>query len=173
MLSLIATAVVRVLQAGESVFPVMTAKIDFQAKIRSIGNLIVRDIRQAPCWDIANNNPSASYIKFRTVDGINTTTGNYILSLDYIEYDYDNTLSKITRSVIDSGNNTTESREFIGITEPPFYTIDTGGARTTDNFKDNLNNSKRMVVAITGQSQVRERDLLPITLELDVKIRNE
>lgn len=173
VLLILVAAAVKIFQAGESIFPVMTAKIDFQAKIRSIGDLIARDVRQAYLVDIANNSPSASCIKFRTVNGVDTDTGDYLLTADYIEYDYDDALGKITRNVVDSSNNIIESREFRGITGPPFYTIDTAGVKTTVDFKDNLNGSKRMVIAIIGRSQVRGRDLLPITLEQGVKIRNE
>ena len=162
------------LSTGESTFPVNSARIDLQAKARSIVDWVARDVRQGANWDIANNSPSDSHIKFRKVEGIDTGSGNYLLSTDYIEYSYDSGLEKLNRYTVDSGGTILETWEFTEIVNPPFYTRDASGDKTTDesNFSSNLLNSKKLIIEISAEKEVR-RAIVTASLEVEVKVRNE
>jgi len=172
ILSLVLSGVLMGLKTGEFFFPLSAAKIDLHAKVRNLMNWITKDARQAPVWSIANNGPTDSYIKFQQVQGLDTTTGQYVLSSDYIEYTYDSTLNKIVRNVIDPAGIATKTWEAGDITQPPFYTRDSGGAEVALN-KDDLNSSGKLIILLNGQKQVRGALNVPYSLRMEVKIRNE
>lgn len=153
-------------------------KVELQDKVRRLLDWVSRDSRHTTSGEIAANNPSSSYIKFRQVLGLDTGTGYYILSSDYIEYAYDLANKKITRRLLDSSGNTLNSWEFDNITKPPFYTRDSGGA-IVPLSQSYLLSSRRLIVDIDAEKQVCEvrvsQNCLNLTLALseEIKIRNE
>ncbi len=161
------------LSIGKLSFSIGSSKIEVQAKARLITDWIVKDSRQAFLTDIINNSPSGSHIKFRQVTGINTTTGQYILSPDSIDYTYNSVTQKIIRSVIDSSGNTltTKTREFNNITNPPFFTVDGTGVTVALTGAD-LSNSQRLIILIQTQKRLRGTISIPHAIRAEVKIRN-
>ncbi len=155
------------LTKGELFNDITSQKVDLQAKVRRILDWVVKDVRQTNLIQINTNSPSADYIKFKPVTGINGT-GDYTLSTNYIEYSYDAASDTLTRNEVDDGGTVLNSWFFDNITQSPFYS-DAGvplaaGAILT---------SKKLVIVISGQDQVRGSLPLTVSLTAEVKIRNE
>ncbi|MBI5144596.1 MAG: prepilin-type N-terminal cleavage/methylation domain-containing protein [Candidatus Omnitrophica bacterium] len=172
ILTLILAALFITLTTGESVSAISSAKIDLQAQLRQVINWITQDIRRATVGEIANNSPSSNHVKFRQVQGVDTTTGYYILSDNYIEYNYDNNLQKITRSLVNPAGEILQSWQFNNIAQPPFYTRDASGGIVSLNQSD-LSNSRKIIVTITCLKTVKGSLNLTSNLSQEVKIRNE
>jgi prepilin-type N-terminal cleavage/methylation domain-containing protein len=172
----IVAAIFASLNIGKLSFSIGSSKVEVQAKARLITDWIVNDSRQAllsDIVDIVNNSPSSSHIRFRQVTGIDITTGQYILSPDFIDYTYDFTTQKIIRSVIDPSGNTliTETREFNNIINPPFFSVDGAGVTVPLTAAD-LSNSQRLIIVIQTQKQLRGTISIPHAIRAEVKIRN-
>lgn len=161
ILSIILAALLITFNIGNLSNTLSTAKVDLQANVRQIIDMIANDVRQTNLIQINTNAPSVNHIKFQQVTGIDNTTGNYTLSPNYIEYTYDTVLATLTRSTVAG------SRVFTGITQSPFYSevgipLAWGGILT----------SKKLVIIISGRSQVRGA-LIDFSLTGEVKVRNE
>ncbi len=172
ILTLILAALFITLTAGESASSVSSAKIDLQAQLRQAINWIVQDVRGATVGEIANNSPSSDHIKFRQVQGVDTATGYYILSDNYIEYNYDNNLQKITRNLVNTSGEVLQSWQFTNITQSPFYARDSSGGIVALNQSD-LSNSRKIIITIAGARTVKGSLSLTSNLSEEVKIRNE
>lgn len=159
------------LKAGIDSQKVGFAKAELQGQMRMALDWIVKDIRSAVCWDIADttNNPNSAHIRFRQVTGWDLGANNYSLGSNYIEYSYDPTVMTITRT--DSALPGA-SWIFKDITQAPFYTKDTSGSVVALNSGDLLT-SRRIVVQISGQGEVSPSLTLNYFLSSEVKIRNE
>lgn len=161
------------LKASELSFPLDVAKINLQSNVRAVMRWIAKDTRQAVSWDIANNAPSPTYIKFRQVEGTNTTDGSYLWSSYHIEYSYDGGSDSITRSIIEGGV-TTSSITFSDIWDVPFYTVKPGNIPVPLDAS-NLTTSRKLIIQLNGHRQVpgpAVRDIF-YNMTLGVKIRNE
>jgi len=170
ILGIILSGLLVSLNVGELSFPLSSAKSDLQAKARLAMKWITKDVRQTTTWDIANNNPTTSYIKFRQVTGLNTTSGDYLLSDDYIEYIYDSNSNRITRNSVDGGGVATRTLAIGNIIEAPFYTrYDT----VEEMDEGDLQTNGKLIVVIKGQKQIRGSLNVSSTLTAEVKIRNE
>ncbi len=169
----IVSALAIVFAIGENTKSTSAAKVDLQAHVRQVIDVLARDVRQTISWDIGNNNPSPTHIKFRPVQEWNSTTDTLVLGNNYIEYTYNATSGTITRALLDASNNTIEQREFHNITVDPFYTIDLTNSTVVPLNEGDLLNSRRMVLTVTGQSQLRGGRTLTHTLSEEVKVRNE
>jgi type II secretory pathway pseudopilin PulG len=123
ILSLILAALFISITSGDLSSAVSSAKSDLQGKLRLIMDWITKDVRSTNIIEINTNSPSAGYLKFKKVTGIDNITGNYTLSPDYTEYSYNSTSGELTRSEI---NGTTgeilRTVPFNNITQSPFYT---------------------------------------------------
>lgn len=172
--TVIVAALFMVLNIGNFFNSLSSNKADLQADVRRVLDVIARDVRQTISWEIAAaaNTPSDTHIKFRQVDRWDTTTDALALDSDYIEYDYDSALSKLTRRNIDSGGSVTQTREFYNIVQAPFYTLDATGAIVPLNQTDLLT-SRKLVVSISGQKQAGGVPTITFALTQEVKIRNE
>ncbi|TRZ96160.1 hypothetical protein D4R78_01525 [bacterium] len=177
-ITIIFSALFLTLNIGQLSSPANAAKIELRDNLRRLLDWITRDVRNTSRGEIAANNPSADYIKFRQVQGMDTQTGYYILSSDYIEYAYNSIDQKITRNLLDSSGNVLQSWEFGGITQSPFYTRDSLGALVVLS-QGLLLNSGILIVDIRAEKQVCEvrinQNCLNLTLALsgEIKIRNE
>ncbi len=159
------------LSLGEVFFPLNSANVDMRSNVRVAINWIVKDARQAVNWDIANNNPGSSHLKFRRVNGLNIDTGEYLLDEDYIEYNYDASSFKIVRNLVNSEGNIIRSWEFNNINQAPFYTQHNEEVQefNENSFRDN----GKLIVIISGQKEIRGEMNADFSLRSDVKVRNE
>jgi type II secretory pathway pseudopilin PulG len=168
LLITVISALFLTLSKGELFNDITSKKADLQAKARRILDWVAKDVRQTNLIQINTNSPSADYIKFKQVTGIDNTTGNYTLSTNYIEYSYDSASDALTRNEVDDGGVVLNSWPFDNITQSPFYS-DAGvplaaGAILT---------SKKLVIVISSRDQVRGSLPLTVSLTEEIKIRNE
>lgn len=151
-------------------FNLALASKELQAEVRRNLGWIIKDVRQAVSWDIANNNPAQDYIKFRQVTGWDTINNTFLLSDYYIEYTYDNANHRILRRTSDLDDNTISEWVLNNVNNEPFATLNTSGEIVPLNNSDLLT-SKRLVINISGQSsQSGLQDGYSLTEE--VQIRN-
>ncbi|MDP3042360.1 MAG: prepilin-type N-terminal cleavage/methylation domain-containing protein [Candidatus Omnitrophota bacterium] len=168
ILSVIIGVCLYALNAAQVAFNLTLAQRNLQSEVgRTIG-WIVKDTRQAVSWDIADNNPTPDYIKFRQVTGWDTVNNTFSLSSNHIEYTYNAVAHTITRR--DIGGTT---REWIlnNVFASPFFTIDSSGGIVALNAVD-LRTSKQLVITIFGQSSVLNLPDTTYSLTERVQIRN-
>lgn len=176
LLSVILAALFLTLSTGQLSSSVGLKKVDLQAHVRQVSDLIARDVRQTFRWEIAaeTNAPSGTHIKFRQVQGWDPSgTGEPVMSANYIDYNYDEAASTITRSIVDASANILNSRVFSNIIAPPFYTVDPSDGSIVALDPVILLASGRMVIDIRSQAQIRGALTINFTLKEEVKIRNE
>lgn len=166
--SVIIAALLLTLTTGEFSNSTISAKIDLQAKVRRIMDWIIKDVRQTNLAEINNNNPSVNHIKFKVVTGIDNITGSYALSPNYIEYNYNNVSEELTRNEVDETGLILQSWVFNNITQSPFYT-----APEVPLVANGILASKKLVIVIAGQNQVRNSLILNFSLNEEVRVRNE
>jgi len=152
-------------------FTVSSARGNLQSEVRRTIGWIIKDVRQAVSWDIANNTPTPSYIKFRQVTGWDTVNNTFLLSNYSIEYIYNSVNNTITRRTSDLSNNTIGVWVLNDVIATPFSTIDSSGNIVPLNNSDLLT-SKQLVVTISGQSQVQGMQNTTYILTEKVQIRN-
>jgi hypothetical protein len=147
-----------------------SSRLDLQADVRRTLDWTTKDIRQAISWDICNNSPSATYIKFHlwTWD---QTTHTFSLTNELIEYEYDANARTLTRRLVDSGGTVLESWVFYNISAPPFYTAYISPSDNEFKTGDLLTN-KKLIVVITAQKNVRVSTDIRYSLKEEVRIRN-
>jgi prepilin-type N-terminal cleavage/methylation domain-containing protein len=168
ILGIIIMALFLTLTTGEFSSSVSMAKTDLQAKVRRVMDWIVKDVRQTNPIQINTNNPTANHIKFKKVTGIDNDSGNHTLSSNYIEYNYTSVSGSLTRNEVSEDGSMLHSWVFSNITQSPFYT-----ATEVPLATDGILTSKKLIIVITGQSQVRNSLTLNQTLTEEVKIRND
>ncbi|MDP3732713.1 MAG: prepilin-type N-terminal cleavage/methylation domain-containing protein [Candidatus Omnitrophota bacterium] len=166
--SVVIAALFLTLTTGEFSNSTISAKTDLRAKVRRIMDWIIKDVRQTNLAEINNNNPSLNHIKFKLVTGIDDITGSYTLSPNYIEYDYNNVSGELTRNEVDETGLILQGWVFNNITQPPFYT-----APGVPLVADGILASKKLVVVIVGQNQVRSSLTLNSSLTEEARVRNE
>lgn len=173
ILAVILTGLFMTLNIGQFSYPITSAKLHLQSEVRLAMDWIIKDLRQTISWNIASveNAPSTIHIKFNLWTW-NSSTHTWELGTDYIEYDYDSNLEKLTRRYVDTFGNPT-TLEFNNIIEAPFYTtyIGTGDPSNTLDA-DQLRNDRKLIIVISGRKYVRGSLYVPFTLESEVKIRN-
>lgn len=178
LLAAIFSALFLTLSIGQLSNPVNSARAELQDHARRLLFWIARDVRDTSSGEIAANSPSSDHIKFRQVEGLDTSTGYYILSSGYIEYVYDSTNKKITRNTLDALGNVLQSWVFENITGSPFFTRDSFGAVVALN-SSYLLSSKKLIVDINVEKSVCEVKVnqgclnLTFSLSEEIKIRNE
>jgi prepilin-type N-terminal cleavage/methylation domain-containing protein len=161
------------LNIGQFSFPVSSRKLELQAEARLAMNWIMKDLRQAISWNIASigNSPSTTHLKFNLWVWNTTINAWDVSATDYIEYEYDAILKKLSRKINVAGNLAT--LDFNNIIEPPFYTtyIAEGAPGNALDLNALLTN-KKLIIVITGQKIVRGALNLTFTLKSEAKIRN-
>jgi hypothetical protein len=186
LVSVISAGLFMSFNIGQRSSMLTSPKVDLQAKVRQVLDIICRDVRQTISWEIAdaNNNASDSHIKFRLVQGWDKDTSNISFKKEeddtdyyyYVEYTYSAGAQTITRTqtkvrVSDLAVISTSTRTFSNITAVPFYTRNTSGTKVALNQADLLT-SRRMVIVVMGTTQVRGLTY-QLSLEEEVKVRNE
>lgn len=175
LFSIIIACLLVTLNTGQLTGSINSAKADLQAKARNITSQITSDVRQTISWDIANNSPSGSYIKFRLVQGWDAVNKTFSL-LDaggyehYAVYSYDSATKTITYTtyLFKSGlQSNVKTVTFDNIVAVPFRNRD-----LTDLTQNELLNNRRITVIISAQTQVRGSLDINATLQEEVKIRN-
>lgn len=156
---------------GQSSYALSSSRANLQSEVRRTIGWIIKDTHQAVSWEIANNNPTPSYIKFRQVTGWDTTNSTFLLSNYYIEYTYNSVNNTITRRTSDLSNNTIGTWILNDVIAPPFFTINSSGSVVLLN-KNDLLTSKQLIITISGQSQVSVTQNTTYTLTEEVQIRN-
>lgn len=160
------------LSTGEFSNTLSSAKADLQAQVRRDLDWIIKDVRQTVSWDIANNGPSDSHIKFRQVEGWDIANNTFLLSSNFLDYSYDSAAKTITRRLQDGAGNVLESWIFYDIISAPFFTVNSAGAIVSLDPTDLLT-SRKLIIVISGQKQVRGPLNTSCSLTGEVKIRNE
>lgn len=168
VLLIIITALFLSLTTGEFSHSLSSAKVDLQAKVRRAMDWMVKDVRQTNLIEINTNNPSGNHIKFKQVRGINNATGSYALSSNYIEYSYDNITDGLTRNEVNASGSILRSWVFSNISEASFYTAPGVLLAPGDVLA-----SKKLIITVSGTTQVRNSLNLNYSLTEEVKIRNE
>jgi len=185
LLSVLSVSFFLVIAKKNSFYERNMATVDLQAFSRAVLNMIADDVRQTSSYDIANNNPTATHIKFRKVLGVDTLTGGYNYAVNYTQYDYLLIDKKITRSTVDAGGNIIDTLTFgvsaagIAIDNFSFATVDASG--NTVAFSEDVQANKQNLLAnkkLLATIQVTERisnSSIDVTLSSDreVKIRND
>jgi type II secretory pathway component PulJ len=163
-----------VLNSGQSSWAVSRAKVESQSEARRSIDWITKDARQSVSWDLADagNDPSETHIKFRLVQGYDANGEALVLASDYLEYTYDPDSHTITRRLSDASDNTLETWTLNNIMEAPFYTKDNLANTVLLNAADLLT-SRKLIIRIRTQIQVKEGVVVQTTLTDEVKIRNE
>lgn len=164
---IIFSSLIAVLNVGDFSNNINSQKTDLQADIRRVLSWVTNDVRQTIVWDIADlsNSPNPNHIKFRVVSSWDSVNNTLVLSTNYIEYTYDSTTKILTRS---SGGNTWQ---FNNIIASPFFTRNSSGTVVALNASDLLS-SKKLIILINGQRQVKNNLNINLTLTEEVKIRN-
>jgi hypothetical protein len=152
-------------------FNLSSARGSLQSEVRRSIGWITKDVRQAVSWDIANNNPTPSYIKFRQVTGWDTANNTFLLSNYYIEYTYNAVNNTIVRRTSTLANNTIGLWTLNDVIQVPFSTRNSLGTIVPLNNSDLLT-SKQLIITISGQSQVSGGQNTTYSLTEEVQIRN-
>lgn len=167
IMGIIMAALLSSLTKGEFASSVSMSKADLQAKIRRIMDWIAKDVRQTNLIQINANDPTGNHTKFKTVTGIDSG-GNYTFSTNYTEYNYTAASDELSRHEVNETGSILQSWIFNNITQSPFYT--TTGVPLAPG---GILSSKKLIIVISGESQVRNSLLLNQTLTEEVKIRND
>jgi hypothetical protein len=159
------------LNTGLSINQISSAKALACSQARRVCDWISRDLRQAVVWDLANNNPSATHIKFRPVLGWDITGNTYQLDVDYIEYSYDANTHTLTRNQLNNASVVLKSWVFNNVTAQPFFMRDSfGNLIALDN---SIGTSKKVIVVLSVQNQASNGLSFNASLTSEIKIRNE
>ncbi|MDO8489660.1 MAG: prepilin-type N-terminal cleavage/methylation domain-containing protein [Candidatus Omnitrophota bacterium] len=165
------TALFYILNCGQNVNDLSSVKVAAQSQARRVIDWIGQDLHQAVVWDLANNAPSATHIKFRPVLGWDIAGNTYQLDPNYIEYSYNAASDTLTRNLVNGAGAVLNSWAFNGIVTEPFFTRD--GLGNLISLDNSVGISKR-VVTLISVNKVSERGVNSIvSLTAETKIRNE
>jgi len=158
-----------ILNSGQNVNDLSSAKVAAQAQARRVSDWISRDLRQAVVWDLANNSPSSTHIKFRPVLGWDIVGNTYQLDANYIEYNYD--AGTLSRNLVNGVGAVLNSWVFKDIAVQPFWTRDgSGNLIALDN---SVGTSKKVVTLILVNKVSNKGVNRTASLTAETKIRNE
>lgn len=152
--------------------PSEAARVSALSKARVVSSRLSGDLRNSVVWDIANNDPSCSYIKFRQIQGIDTEDGTYDFVSQHIEYSYDQESRELTRTKLDSEGEIISEIVFPGISSEIFYTLNSEGEKVCLNGSDLLSQG---FIIIEVKAKESGRRNLPVysNLTRKIKLRNE
>lgn len=169
--TLMVTVIFFIFITGTSLHDISSAKVLAQAEARRVSDWVGRDLRQAVAWDLANNTPSLTHIKFRPVLGWNITGDTYQLDTNYIEYNYDINAHTLTRNLLDGLGAVLNSWEFSDIMAQPFFTRDSSGNLIP--LDNSVGTSKKIITVISVNKISNKGKSLTVALTTETKIRNE
>lgn len=150
--TLIMAGLFAVLNAFNVANVVSVSKLPLQQEARNVLGWIVKDVRQTSQSQIANNNPTANHIKFKTCLGHDGTSA--LWSAAAIEYTYDPDTKIITRTDYGTGR----TWQFSNISVSPF-----GVSSLVNNI---------LTVTISVQKQLIGAINPILTITTEVKLRN-
>lgn len=165
------TALFYIFIGGLNVNDLSSAKAAAQSQARMASDWLSRDLRQAVVWDLANNSPSTTHIKFRPVSGWDIAGDTYQLDANYIEYNYDADAGTLTRNLVNAAGTVLNSWVFNDIVALPFFTRDSSG--NLIGLDSSVGTSKKVVTLISVNKVSDKGVNLPVSLTAEAKIRNE
>ena len=160
-----------ILNSGQNMNDLSSAKVAAQTQARRVLDWVGRDLRQTVVWELANNAPSATHLKFRPVLGWDIAGNTYQLDTDYIEYNYDATAHTLTRNLVDGVGAVLKSWVFSDVVALPFFTRN--GAGTLIPLDNSVGTSKKVITLISVDKVTDKGTHSTISLTLETKIRNE
>lgn len=149
---------------GQASFPATSARLEAQSEARNAMNWIMKDLRQAINYKIAENNATSDYLRINLWEWNNSTYQWDINNNVYVEYFYNDTTRKLTRKYTNALGGIS-TLEFNDIVEAPFYTN-----YTTKTYAEGIHN--KIIVAVSVEKTLRGGLSVPFTLISEVKIRN-
>lgn len=160
-----------ILNSGKNVNDLSSAKVAAQSQARMVSDWVVKDLRQTVVWELANNSPSATHMKFRPVLGWDIAGNTYQLDADYIEYNYNAGARTLTRSLVNGAGAVLSYRVFSDIIAQPFFTRNSLGNLIA---LDNTVGTSKKVITLISVNKVSDKGVsLVASLTLETKIRNE
>lgn len=160
-----------ILNSGQNVNDLSSAKVSTQAHARRVSDWIAKDLRQAVTWDLANNSPSATHLKFRPVLGWDIAGNTYDLDVNYIEYNYNAASDTLTRNSLNAAGTVLNSWAFTDIVAQPFFTRN--GAGTLIALDNTVGTSKKVITLISVNKVSAKGVTVSASLTTETKIRNE
>ena len=165
------TGLFYILNSGQNINDLSSVKVAAQTQARRVIDWIGRDLRQTVVWELANNSPSATHVKFRPVLGWNIAGNTYQLDTNYIEYNYNAGARTLTRNTVDATGTVLKSWVFSDIVAQPFFTRDALGNLIV---LDNTVGTSKKVITLISVNKVSDKGVnSTISLTLETKIRNE
>ncbi len=165
------TVLFYILNGGQNINDLSSAKVAAQSQARRASDWISSDLRQAVVWDLANNSPSATHIKFRLVLGWDIAGNTYQLDANYIEYNYDAAADTLTRNLVNGAGAVLKFWVFNDIITQPFFTRD--GSGTLIALDNSVGTSKKIVTLISVNKVSSKGVNSTASLTAEIKIRNE
>jgi len=169
--ALIVGALFFILYTGTNINDISSAKVIAQSQARRASDWVNKDLHQAVVWDLANNAPSPTHIKFRPVLGWNIAGDTYQLDTNYIEYNYDVNSRKLTRNLLNGAGAVLNSWEFGDVMTQPFFTRDSFG--NLIGLDNSVGTSKKIITVISVNKVSGKGVSLTVSLTTETKIRNE
>lgn len=160
-----------VLNSGNIINDLSSAKVFSQSEARRVSDWVARDLHQAVVWDLANNNPSPTHIKFRPVLGWDIAGNSYQLGADYIEYVYDVNAHTLTRQILSGAGGVLKSWVINDVVVQPFFTRDSSG--NLIDLDNSIGTSKKVVSVITVTKISGRGVAMTASLTAETRIRNE
>ncbi len=165
------TVLFYILNSGQNVNDLSSAKVAAQSQARMVSDWIGRDLRQTVVWELANNSPSATHLKFRPVLGWDIDGNTYQLDANYIEYNYNAGTRTLTRNTVDGTGTVLKSWVFSDIMAQPFFTRNALGNLIA---LDNTVGTTKKVITLISVNKVSNKGVnQTVSLTLETKIRNE
>ena len=171
ILVILMSGLLMVLQHGELITGIGTAKVDLEAEVKMLTEWITKDLRQTNSVNLTSiaNDPNYAHLKFNLWVWDNATK-NITYSDSYIEYNYYSSNQTLDRGYYDASTGTAFNNTFYDITLPPFYTSYTN---ESDNDFDSTDlRMEGLITVIKKEKTVRGR-VLNFTMVEKVRIRNE
>lgn len=160
-----------ILSTGRDANDLSSVKVAAQAEARRVSDWINKDLRQTVVWELANNSPSPTHIKFRPVLGWDIAGNTYQLDTNYIEYNYNAGAQALTRNLVNGAGAVLNSWVFSDIIAQPFFTRDSLGNLIA---LDNSVGTSKKVVTLISVNKISDKGVsLTTSLTLETKIRNE
>jgi len=146
-------ALLMVLVMGNFSNTVGAAILPLRQEVRNITGWIIKDVHQTSSYQINNNSPLTSHIKFKVCTGHDGS--NILWSSDFIEYTYDAGTQTLTRQDFNTGSTT----QFSNIISAPFNT-------------SGLVSNNKLTVTVHIRKSVLGAMNSEFSLTTEVKIRN-
>jgi len=173
--ALMVTIIFYIFITGTTLHDISSTKVLAQSEARRVSDWVSRDLRQAVGWDLVNNSPNSSHLKFRPVLGPDIASGvGYQLDTNYIEYNYDINSHKLVRNLLDSTGAVLKSWEFSDIMTEPFFLRNISGNLISLNKNDLMAMTRKKIVSLISVNKISNRgSILSVSLTAETTIRDE